>query len=221
MKNSISNNLQNFQKNLPNGVTLIAVSKTKPIEDIRAAYDAGHRDFGENRIQEMAEKAEELPKDIRWHAIGHIQGNKIKYMAEFVHLVHGIDKEKRLKELNKEAKKSDRKIACLLQIHIAKEESKFGFDYEEAEEVLTQNLEEKYPFLEIKGLMGMATFTDNKEQIHSEFRGLSDFFKKIKAEQKLSGFEILSMGMSGDYQIAITKDTTMVRIGSAIFGARD
>lgn len=220
MSSLISENLQLFKNALPDNVTLVAVSKTKPNEDIMEAYKTGHRDFGENKIQEMADKFEALPKDIRWHMIGHVQGNKIKYMAPFVHLVHGIDKAKRLKELNKEAAKNDRVINCLLQIHIAKEESKFGFDEAEAEEVLANNPAEKYPNVRIRGLMGMATFTENELVVRNEFRGLAQFFEKLKGNLNLSDFNILSMGMSGDYQLAIDENSTMVRIGSSIFGER-
>ncbi len=221
MSSLIAENIQLFKNALPDKVTLVAVSKTKPVEDILEAYEAGHRDFGENKIQEMADKFEALPKDIRWHMIGHVQGNKIKYMAPFVHLVHGIDKAKRLKELDKEARKNDRIIDCLLQIHIAKEESKFGFDEAEAEEVLANNPAEKYPNVRIRGLMGMATFSDNEQEVRNEFRGLSQFFRKLKANLDLSNFDTLSMGMSGDYQLAIDENSTMVRIGSSIFGGRN
>ncbi len=221
MSSLIAENIQLFKNALPDKVTLVAVSKTKPVEDILEAYEAGHRDFGENKIQEMADKFEALPKDIRWHMIGHVQGNKIKYMAPFVHLVHGIDKAKRLKELDKEARKNDRIIDCLLQIHIAKEESKFGFDEAEAEEVLVNNPAEKYPNVRIRGLMGMATFSDNEQEVRNEFRGLSQFFRKLKANLNLSNFDTLSMGMSGDYQLAIDENSTMVRIGSSIFGGRN
>ena len=218
---SIAENLKEFKASIPGKVTLVAISKTKPASDIQAAYEAGQRDFGENRIQEMADKYEELPKDIRWHMVGHVQGNKIKYMAPFVSLVHGIDKPKRLKELNKEARKNERVIDCLLQIHIAKEESKFGFDFDEAYEVLNGKPKEKYPNVRIKGLMGMATFTDNHEQVRDEFKGLHEFFDKVKDELSPEGFDILSMGMSGDYKIAIEEGSNMIRIGQAIFGARN
>lgn len=201
--------------------TLVAVSKTKPISDIEEAYAAGHRDFGENKIQEMCDKYEALPKDIRWHMIGHVQGNKIKYMAPFVHLVHGIDKAKRLKELDKEAAKNDRVIDCLMQVHIAKEETKFGFSEEEVIEVLTSNPEGKYPNVRIRGLMGMATFTDNELQVRNEFKGLFQLYSKLKGELGKSHFDTLSMGMSGDYQLAIDEGSNMVRIGSSIFGERN
>ncbi len=221
MSSLIAENLHRIKSALPENVTLVAVSKTKPREDIVEAYEAGQRDFGENKIQEMADKYEALPKDIRWHMIGHVQGNKIKYMAPFVHLVHGIDKAKRLNELNKEAGKNNRVIDCLLQIHIAKEETKFGFDEAEAEEVLGNNPAEKYPNVRIRGLMGMATYSDNEQEVRNEFRGLSQFFNKLKQDFNLSNFDILSMGMSGDYQLAIDEKSTMVRIGSSIFGGRN
>lgn len=221
MSSLIAENLIQFRKAIDDHVTLVAVSKTKPVEDIMEAYEAGHRDFGENKIQEMVEKYEQLPKDIRWHMIGHVQGNKIKYMAPFVYLVHGIDKEKRLKELNKEAEKNNRVIDCLLQIHIAKEETKFGFDINEAMEVIEENPREKYPNVRIRGLMGMATLTDNDLQVRNEFRGLFQFYSKIKTELAPADFNILSMGMSGDYQLALDENSNMIRIGSAIFGKRN
>ena len=221
MSSLIAENLIQFRKAIDDHVTLVAVSKTKPVEDIMEAYEAGHRDFGENKIQEMVEKYEQLPKDIRWHMIGHVQGNKIKYMAPFVYLVHGIDKEKRLKELNKEAEKNNRVIDCLLQIHIAKEETKFGFDINEAMEVMEENPREKYPNVRIRGLMGMATLTDNDLQVRNEFRGLFQFYSKIKTELSPADFNILSMGMSGDYQLALDENSNMIRIGSAIFGKRN
>lgn len=216
----ISENLNKLKAELPPGVDLVAVSKTKPIEDIQEAYAAGHRDFGENKVQEMVSKWEALPKDIRWHMIGHVQGNKIKYMAPFVHLVHGIDKEKRLKELNKEADKFGRRIDCLLQIHIAQEESKFGFSYAEAEATLGSDCEARFPHLRIRGFMGMATFTDNKEQVRKEFAELAAFFQAQKARRGWSHFDILSMGMSGDYPLALEEGSNLIRVGSRIFGAR-
>jgi hypothetical protein len=221
MSSLVVENIKLYKNALPDNVVLVAVSKTKPIEDIMEAYEAGQRDFGENKIQDMAEKYEALPKDIRWHMIGHVQGNKIKYMAPFVHMVHGIDKSKRLKELNKEAEKNNRVIDCLLQIHIAKEESKFGFDEAEAESILRENLADIYPHLRIRGMMGMATFTDDELQIRNEFRGLNKFFQKMKAELSLPDFDTLSMGMSGDFKIAVDENSNMVRIGSSIFGERN
>ncbi|MGB0176031.1 MAG: YggS family pyridoxal phosphate-dependent enzyme [Owenweeksia sp.] len=216
----IAENIQRFKKQLSEKVTLVAVSKTKPVEDIREAYDAGHRDFGENRIQEMVEKYEDLPKDIRWHMIGHVQGNKIKYMAPFVHLVHGMDKPKRIKELDKEAAKNDRVIDCLIQVHIAEEESKFGFDYKEAWAFLEDKPAQKYPNVRIRGLMGMATLTDDQARIRNEFKGLFQFYDKVRTELSPGEFNILSMGMSDDFQWAVDEGSNMVRIGSAIFGKR-
>lgn len=220
MENTIAQSIANFKESIPPEVELIAVSKTKPVADLRAAYDAGQRHFGENRIQEMAEKADQLPKDIKWHMIGHVQGNKIKYMASFVHLVHGIDKAKRLKELNKEAKKNDRVINCLLQIHIAKEETKFGFSADEALEVLKNQPQEKYPNVAIKGLMAMATNTGDEAVVKAEFKGLHQLFAKAQDIMGIEKFNVLSAGMSGDYKLAIGEGANMIRIGSSIFGDR-
>lgn len=217
----IGEKIKQFKQRLSDEITLVAVSKTKPVEDIREAYEAGQRDFGENKIQDMLDKYEELPKDIRWHMVGHVQGNKIKYMAPFVYLVHGIDKPKRLKELNKEAAKNDRVINCLLQVHIAKEETKFGFSFDEALEVMKNAPVEKYPHVHIRGLMGMATFTDDQQQVRNEFRGLKSFFNKIIIDHNPPEFNILSMGMSSDYQLAIDEGSNMIRIGTEIFGKRD
>jgi len=222
---SIAINIEEILKKIPPHVTLVAVSKTKPTEVLMQAYDAGQRDFGENKIQEMAEKAEQMPKDIRWHFIGHVQTNKIKYMAPFVHLVHGVDREKVLSELNKEANKCKRKIDCLLQVHIAQEESKFGFDADELLMLLSENLTEKYPHINIRGLMGMATYTDNEAQIIAEFKGLKTLFDKTRKQLSQNVhpvmFNTLSMGMSGDYTLAIAEGSTMVRVGTAIFGERN
>jgi hypothetical protein len=220
MSDSIAQNLINLKKDLPADVKLIAVSKTKPLEALEAAYAAGQRDFGENRIQEMAEKHERLPKDIRWHMIGHVQGNKIKYMAPFVHLVHGLDKPKRLKELNKEAAKNNRIIDCLIQVHIAEEETKFGFDFDEARVLFKGDLAERFPSIRVRGLMGMATFTDAEKQVKAEFKALADLYNELKPSQP-DYFDILSMGMSGDYKLAISEGSNMVRIGTTIFGKRD
>ncbi|QNR24968.1 YggS family pyridoxal phosphate-dependent enzyme [Croceimicrobium hydrocarbonivorans] len=219
---SIAENLVQIKAGLAADVQLVAVSKTKPNSAIQEAYEAGQRVFGENRIQEMSDKAEALPKDIEWHMIGHVQDNKIKYMAPFVSMVHGMDKEKRIKTLNKEASKVDRRIDCLVQIHIAEEDSKFGFDYDEAKALFSKDLESLYPNVRICGLMGMATFTDNEDQVRKEFRGLSQFFHQLKQELfEKDYFKVLSMGMSGDYKIAMEEGSTMVRIGSSIFGARN
>ncbi len=217
----VAENLKSIKEGLAPGVALVAVSKTKPQEAIQEAYDAGQRIFGENRIQEMAEKYEALPKDIQWHMIGHVQDNKIKYMAPFVSLVHGMDKEKRLKALNKESKKVDRRIDCLVQIHIAEEESKFGFDADEVQALFEKDLEVLYPNIRICGLMGMATFTENTDQIRREFRTLKGIFDSVKERFAKDYFTFLSMGMSGDYRIAQEEGSNMVRIGSSIFGARN
>jgi len=217
----IKENLQSLLKSLPQEVQLIAVSKTKPVEAVKEAYETGQRHFGENKIQEMAEKYEALPKDIFWHMIGHVQDNKIKYMAPFVSLVHGMDKEKRLKALNKEAAKCERVIDCLVQIHIAEEDSKFGFDYDEAKSLFQKDLKQVYPNLRVRGLMGMATFTDNKEQVLREFSGLANFYKETKALLGKEEFNILSMGMSGDYPLAIEQGSNMIRVGTKIFGGRN
>jgi len=216
----IAENLQVLLKSLPQNVQLIAVSKTKPMEALEEAYQAGQRHFGENKIQEMADKFEALPKDIHWHMIGHVQDNKIKYMAPFVSLVHGMDKEKRLKALNKEAGKNNRVIDCLVQVHIAEEESKFGFDYAEAEALFQKNLAEVYPNIRVRGLMGMATFTDDQAQLKREFNGLLNFYKSTQAHLGPDQFNILSMGMSGDYPLAIECGSNMIRVGTKIFGAR-
>jgi pyridoxal phosphate enzyme (YggS family) len=219
---SVTANIQALTSALPTDVTLVAVSKTKPNEAVLEAYQAGQRDFGENKVQDLVAKAEALPTDIHWHFIGHVQTNKIKYMAPFVHLVHGVDREKVLKELNKQAAKNKRIIDCLLQIHIAREESKFGFDAAEVKALMHEDLRVKYPNVRVRGLMGMATFTDNQEQVRAEFRGLNHLFKELKTTINLqpSTFNTLSMGMSGDYKIALAEGSTMVRIGTAIFGAR-
>ena len=226
---SIQNNLRSIQTTLPENVTLVAVSKTKPLSDLMEAYQAGQRIFGENKIQEMTEKWEAMPKDIQWHMIGHVQTNKVKYMAPFVSLIHGVDSLKLLQEINKQAQKNNRIIDCLLQVYIAEEESKFGLDEEELNEILTrvyeqceakqaQNDKENYKNIRIVGLMGMATFTENQNQIKKEFSRLKTIFDAIATHN--SQFTILSMGMSGDYQLAIECGSTMVRIGSSIFGGR-
>ncbi|PIE49449.1 MAG: YggS family pyridoxal phosphate-dependent enzyme [Flavobacteriales bacterium] len=215
---SIKANLQVVLDSLPKDVMLIAVSKTKTIAEIKEAYDAGQRHFGENRIQEMAEKQTQLPDDIRWHMIGHLQRNKVKYMAEFVHLIHGVDKLKTLKEINKRAKSCGRVIHCLLQAKIAEEDSKFGMSFEDIEKLLQSETYQKLKNIQIDGLMGMATFTGNTSQINKEFEKLHLFYKKLKT--LYPQFKTLSMGMSGDYKIAIENGSNMVRIGSAIFGNR-
>lgn len=216
---SIRSNLEEIRKSLPAGVTLVAVSKTKPICDLDEAYQAGQRVFGENKIQEMSQKWEELPRDIEWHMIGHVQRNKVKYMAPYVSLVHGVDSFRLLREINKQAKKNDRVIPCLLQMHIAEEETKFGLDTTELNEILDSEEFPKMENIAVTGLMGMATFTSNEEQLRREFKQLKTIFDTLR--QKVPTAEILSMGMSGDYKIAIEEGSTMVRIGSSIFGARN
>ena len=216
---SIAENLKKVLHSLPKGVELVAVSKTKTVEEILEAYHAGQRIFGENRVQELVEKWEVLPEDIQWHMIGHVQRNKVKYMASFVSLIHGVDSLKLLKEINRQAQKNNRKIKCLLQIHIAEESSKFGFDENEVSNLVSSGEIQNLEHIEIIGLMGMATFTDNMEQVRREFRGLKRLFDKLSA--KLPGMHVLSMGMSGDYAIAIEEGSNQVRIGSSIFGARN
>ena len=211
----IQSALTTVRASLQEGVQLVAVSKTKPVELLFEAYEAGQRDFGENKVQEMALKAEAMPKDILWHMIGHVQTNKIKYMAPFVHMVHGVDREKVLRELDKQAKKVDRTINCLLQVHIAQEETKFGWSIVELEEVLPSL--SAYTNIKVCGLMGMASNTDDKDQISKEFSDLNDFFTAHATKQD---WDTLSIGMSGDYTIAIEYGATHVRIGSAIFGSR-
>lgn len=213
--------IDKIKQELGEHVRLIAVSKTHPPEVIMQAYEAGCRDFGENKVQEMLPKYEALPKDIRWHLIGHLQRNKVKYIAPFVHLIHSVDSEALLREINKRAAQNERVIDCLLQIHIAQEESKYGLSYEEAHTLLTSSIWEELPHVRIIGLMGMATFTDDTAQIRREFRGLKHFFDEHKQYERPNvKMQELSMGMSGDYRIAIEEGSTMVRIGSAIFGQR-
>ena len=219
---SIAQNLLKIKSSLPENVTLVAVSKTKPISDLMQAYAAGQRIFGENKIQEMAEKFEAMPKDIHWHMIGHVQTNKVKFMAPFVSLIHGVDSLKLLEEINKQSQKNNRIIDCLLQIHIAEEETKFGLDEKELSEVLDSTTFQEMKNIRIIGLMGMATFTDNQEQIKKEFTQLKSIFDCLITKPKAQNLEpkTLSMGMSGDYQLAIECGSTMVRIGSSIFGGR-
>lgn len=219
----IKKNLANIIANLPEKVTLVAVSKTKPISDLQEAYDAGQRIFGENKIQEMVDKYDALPKDIQWHMIGHLQSNKVKYMAHFVDLIHGVDKLKTLKIINKEAKKHDRIINCLLQAKIAKEDTKFGLSFDEIENILSSDDFSDLKNIKIVGLMGMATFTNNQEQLKTEFSSLKNLFEKLKLQIHTENCEldVLSMGMSGDYKLAIENGSTMVRVGSSIFGHRN
>jgi pyridoxal phosphate enzyme (YggS family) len=224
MKN-IQEILKTYNDNLASkGAKLIAVSKTHPAQKVEEAYKAGQIDFGENKVQELVEKAEQLPKDIQWHLIGHLQRNKVKYIAPFVHLIHSIDSFKLLREVEKEAKKADRIIPCLLQVHIAKESSKFGFDELELFDMLKMPEFVALENVRIEGLMGMATFTEDEELIHKEFQSLKSLSLKIASEFNHIPFlqmKELSMGMSSDYSIAIEEGSTMVRIGSAIFGERD
>lgn len=218
---SITNNLKEIKTNLPESCLIVAVSKTKSSSDIMQVYESGHRDFGENKVQELTQKAEELPKDIRWHMIGHLQRNKVKYIAPFIHLIHSVDSEKLLQEINKQALKNDRVIDCLLQIHIAEEESKFGLDSAEAEQILNNSIDE-FKNVQIKGLMGMATNTKDIYQVRKEFKFLNNLFHSHKESKKENvTMEWLSMGMSGDYLIAAEQGSNMLRIGSAIFGARN
>lgn len=216
---SIKENFLKIKSALPKQVTLVAVSKTKPVEAIQEAYDAGQRDFGENYVQELADKYETLPKDIRWHFIGHLQSNKIKYIAPFVHLIHSVDSFKLLEDINKHGKKYNRVINCLLQIYIASEETKFGLTFDECESILLSDELPRLTNLKVCGFMAMATNTDDMNQIRKEFKSLKEFQTRVSAiDPQLS---VLSFGMSSDYQIAIEEGSTMIRIGSSIFGERD
>jgi len=220
---SIAENIQTLQKSLPEQITLVAVSKTKPIADLQEAYDAGQRVFGENKIQEMTEKSEVLSKDIEWHMIGHVQTNKVKYMASYVHLIHAVDSLKLLKEINKQAKKHGRIINCLLQLRIAQEETKFGLTQVDLTAILQSEAIHTLKNIKITGLMGMASFTEDKNQVEKEFDFLKEAFDSLKEkplELKNCDLQTLSMGMSGDYSVAIECGSTMIRVGSAIFGVR-
>lgn len=224
---SIAINLAEIKSSLPQHVTLVAVSKTKPVSDLLEAYEVGQRIFGENYVQELVEKEDLLPKDIQWHFIGHLQSRKVKLIAPFVSLIHGVDSLKLLQEINKQAEKNNRVIDCLLQIHIAEEESKFGLDEKELEEIQKQFLDSAqsndnaFKNIRVVGLMGMATFTEDQNQIKKEFTYLKSLFDKYSKE-KTENYQLktLSMGMSGDYTLAISCGSTMVRIGSSIFGTR-
>ncbi len=218
----IEENLQKVQNEIPEGVTLVAVSKTKPNSDIEKLYNIGQRIFGENKVQELVDKHDLLPKDIQWHLIGHLQTNKVKYIAPFVSLIHSIDSFKLLKEVNKEGKKNDRVIPCLLQFHIAEEDSKFGLSMDDANEILSSKEFIEMKNISIEGVMGMATFTDDTNQVSSEFRTLESYFNVLKSHyfKFNDGFKEISMGMSGDYKLAIEEGSTMVRVGSSIFGSR-
>jgi len=220
---NIKDNLNKIKSQLPEHVSLVAVSKTKPNEDILEAYEAGQRIFGENKAQELITKQPQLPENIQWHYIGHLQSNKVKYLAPFVSLVHSIDRKKILKELNKEGKKNDRIINGLLQFHIAEETSKFGLSLDESREILNNEGIKNYPHVNIVGVMGMATFTENEDQIRKEFRQLKAIFDILKSEyfSESNAFKEISMGMSNDYQIAIEEGSTMLRIGSSVFGPRN
>lgn len=218
----IKENLNNVRSTIPENVTLIAVSKTKPVSDLQEAYDAGQRIFGENKALEMRDKYQELPKDIQWHFIGHLQTNKIKYIAPFVTLIHSIDSASLLEAVNKEAVKNNRVIDCLLQFHIAQEETKFGLDVEEAKTMIESDNFKKLNNVRIVGVMGMATFTDDENQVRNEFKTLKNIFDTLKENYfKDDSFKEISMGMSDDYPIAIEEGATMVRVGSKIFGARN
>ncbi len=215
---SIQENYHKIKAQIPENVELVAVSKFHPIEKIKEVYDCGQKVFGENKVQELLTKVNELPADIQWHLIGHLQTNKVKYIAPFIDTIQSVDSEKLLLEINKEAVKNNRKIKVLLQIKIAEEETKYGLEISEAKEIFSNYLEHKYPNIEILGLMGMATFTDNKNQVKSEFLVLKSLFDELSTFKKL---ETLSMGMSDDFALAIECGSTSVRIGSAIFGVRN
>ena len=218
----VQQNLKKVKQDIPDPVCLVAVSKTKPVEMIREVYEAGQRDFGENKAQDMAVKYPQLPKDIRWHFIGHLQTNKVKYIAPFVHLIHAVDSLKVLKEINKQANKNHRVIDCLFEFHIAREESKFGLDMDSATTILESDDFKQMQNTRICGVMGMATYTDDKQQIANEFHQLTLYFNELKQRYfpTVDYFKEISMGMSGDYPIAIHEGATMVRVGSKIFGER-
>lgn len=215
---SIQQNYQTIKNSIPEGVELVAVSKFHPVEKIKEVYDCGHRVFGENKVQELLTKVNELPSDIQWHLIGHLQTNKVKYIAPFIDTIQSVDSEKLLLEINKESAKNNRVIKVLLQVKIAEEDTKYGLETQEAKEIFSNYLEGKYPNVEIIGLMGMASFTENKNQVKSEFLVLKSLFDSLSKFKKL---EKLSMGMSGDFPIAIECGANSVRIGSAIFGIRN
>ncbi|MDG1823573.1 MAG: YggS family pyridoxal phosphate-dependent enzyme [Flavobacteriaceae bacterium] len=211
----IKDNLSALLQSIPDSATLVAVSKTKPVESLLEAYEAGQRHFGENKVQEMADKASALPQNIRWHMIGHLQRNKVKYIAPFVSLIHSVDSIRLLNEIDKQAKKNDRVIDCLLQVRIAEEETKFGLTFDSCEEILNQN---NHTHVRIRGLMGMASFTDNQTQVESEFKSLAQYYKQYQDQYE---WDTLSMGMSGDYPLALSCGSTMIRVGSRIFGTRN
>ena len=213
----IDNNLSSIIDNIPKKVTLVAVSKTKPMELIKNAYDCGQRDFGENKVQELVNKFESLPKDIKWHMIGHLQRNKVKYIAPFVYLVHSVDSIRLLNEINKQGKKNNKTISVLLQIDISDDNTKFGFSFNEIDTLLNSDLINELNNVKIEGLMGMASFTSNEETIRNQFNSLKNLYHSYK---KILNFKFLSMGMSGDYKIAIECDSNLIRLGSSIFGNR-
>ncbi len=211
----IKDNLSTLLQSLPDSATLVAVSKTRPVENLLEAYEAGQRDFGENKVQELVDKASELPQNIRWHMIGHLQRNKVKYIAPFVSLIHSVDSIRLLNEIDRQGKKNDRVIDCLLQVRIAQEETKFGLTFQSCDEILNQN---NYTHVRICGLMGMASFTDNQIQIETEFKSLAKYYNQ---NQHQYDWNTLSMGMSGDYPVALSCGSTMIRVGSRIFGPRN
>lgn len=217
------NKYREFVKQIPENVRLVAVSKTKPPGDILRLYNEGHRVFGENKVQELVDKAGELPGDIEWHMVGHLQRNKVKYIAPFVSLIHAVDSMKLLRTLEKEGEKNERVLDCLLQVHIAEEDTKFGFSEDEIMETVKLDETRQFQFVKIRGLMGMATFTDNLEHVRQEFRKLKTIFEKIKTMPGLDrpDFNELSMGMSNDYEVAMDEGATLIRIGSLIFGERN
>ena len=219
---SVADKIIQLKSKLPENCTLVAVSKTKPSSMILDGYNGGHCDFGENKVQELVSKYEELPKDINWHMIGHLQRNKVKYIAPFVHLIHGVDSIKLLQEIQKQGAKNKRVIDCLLQVHIATEETKFGFDKAELLEFIKSKEAKEIPNVRIKGLMGMATYTEDQDRIKSEFSGLKQLFDEIKISTLPENIEIkiLSMGMSGDFELALEAGSTMIRVGSLLFGGR-
>lgn len=216
----ISLKIDKIKSTIPKKVTLVAVSKTKPASMIEQGMENGHLDFGENKVQELVEKHEKLPKNIRWHMIGHLQRNKVKYIAPFVHLIHGVDSERLLNEINKQGRKNNRKIDCLLQFHIAEESTKFGFNIEEIQEIIDANKISDWQNINIRGVMGMATFTNDISQIKKEFKQLKANYDLLYEQLSKSNFNVLSMGMSGDYNTAIECGSNMIRIGSSIFGSR-
>ncbi len=222
MSNSLLENLNEILESIPENVTLVAVSKTKPIQAIQSLYEAGQRVFGENRVQELVEKHDALPKDIHWHLIGHLQRNKVKYIAPFVDVIHSIDSERLLDEVNIHAKKNNRKIKVLLQFYIASEETKFGFDWNEIEELFSRRSPDIFDSIEFYGVMGMASFSDDENLVRKEFRNLKSIFDQLQSTyfKSNSNFKEISMGMSGDYRMAIKEGSTMVRIGSSLFGSR-